>query len=218
MRSGEQRNRQRSGDQFPCNVDSPILRELRRIADSCDGRTVRDMVVDLLTDPEFIGLPTYFLNTEADTLSAFQKDLLNSYIKISADPALLRQALTDPDPFRPETRARRRALGDIVASSPAVLTAIAAAAELKAIPSLSSNIEDGVSELATSLTTPLPPVTTTGVQALDNVLLNFRAITQTTAFTNVQAALSIIVQRSDFLPFVTGLPPAARVCLASFSG
>src|SRR5262245_29092850 len=94
-------------DQLPCNGDSPILRELWRIADSCDGRTVRNMVVDLLTDPEFIGLPTYFLNTQADTLSAFQKDLLNSYIKISADPALLRQALTDPDLFRPETRAHR---------------------------------------------------------------------------------------------------------------
>jgi hypothetical protein len=175
-----------------------ILAQLQRISDSPESRQISESVAAIFTSPELLSLPTYFLGKEAATLSSFQKDVLNTYTKLAANPTVLKNSLIGhPSP----------ALHTIIASSPSYLTALAAGAEIKTLPALTPLLDQGIQEFITGLTTPIP-TTPTAVPALDSVLSRLRTVAQTPAYTNVSHALLAIAQRSDFPAFVKGLDPA----------
>jgi hypothetical protein len=132
-----------------------------------------------------ISLPTYILNNDASILSGFQKDVLNTYLKLAANPATLKSLLAGT--IAPATLA----LDGILLTSPSYLTELAAAAQIKAVPSLNSQIDKAIQEFITGLSTPLPTKapTGTGVPALDTVSAKLYALAQTTPYTNVSRAL-----------------------------
>src|SRR6516162_7204963 len=59
-----------------CNPNSPVLQELLRISTSRDTLALTEAIATIWTGPEMLSLPSYFLNTNADQLSGFQKDVL----------------------------------------------------------------------------------------------------------------------------------------------
>jgi hypothetical protein len=183
-----------------------ILAQLQRIAASSDSRTLTEGVATILTSPEMISLPTYALNTGASILSGFQKDLLRTYLKMAENPAALKSFLTG-NLLTPNSIALEKTL----ISSPSYLTGLAAAAELKAVPSLTPLIDTGIQQLIAGLTAPVAQAPATGVPALDTVLTKLHTLFQIPAATNVNNALLAVAQRSDFTAFVKGLPPSDLV-------
>jgi hypothetical protein len=196
---------------------NPVFCELQRLGASSDARTLINLLADFYTDPAVIALPTYFLQTASSTLSSFQKDIFNTYLALVADPHFLKHFLTQSDRLNDKDRKSADKLTQVINSSASFLTLLSAAAELKTIPSLAPQFKTGVQQFASQLTTPLPPLTATGVPALDAVLVKFNAILQSTANQNFSKALYQIIQRSDFLAFASTLPPSALTGFIPFN-
>jgi hypothetical protein len=76
-----------------------------------------------------LSLPSYFLNTNADQLSGFQKDVLSTYQKPGANPVEFKNLLVERETLKSES------LRTIITSSPSYFTALAAAAEIKTLSS-----------------------------------------------------------------------------------
>lgn len=178
--------------------------QLAAVLSSPDAVSLRKLIAGFVTDPAVAALATNVLQSDGDSLSNAQRNLLTSISIATRDPATLSALISGTPLTEAQQRSRDSLLKDLE-NNAAIQLLLATANQLKQQAStLASEVSQDVTSLAIRLRQP-PPVSQD--PTLDAVLEHLVNIHESTSFRNVAAAMAPLMQSSDFIPFLQKQPP-----------
>jgi len=171
--------------------------------------TVRQLLVNVATDPALPVLTKTTLQTAGTSLTGFQRDLLEALLVMTTDPAALAATITGT----PLTKAQRfmmnRVMGTL-SENPAIHRLIQAGAQLKGHPAA---LQSDVDQVIANSRLSVPSLSIPNNLPLAAVVGDNLAVLNSSAFGQIQQALIPILQNPDFVAF---LRPQSPVMVASF--
>lgn len=185
--------------------------------------TVRQLLVDVATDPALPVLTKTTLQTAGTSLTGFQRDFLEALLVMTTDPAALSATITGT----PLTMAQRLMMNRVrgtLSENPAIRRLIRAGAGLKGHPAA---LQSDVDQVIANSRLSVPSLSIPGNPPLAAVVSDNVAVLNSSAFGQIRQALIPILQRPDFVAFLwlqspvivaSFIPPATMIALELPSG